>query len=83
MAKLTVTVPDALVPALVVAARAVLAGQQIDTSAMTASQVGERYIAEMLKRLYQSHKSGLAAATAEQAANVERDKAKTDTEGIS
>lgn len=52
MANLTVVVPNALVPNLVVMATAKLQAKGIDTSGMTNAQIGQRYMAERTKDDY-------------------------------
>lgn len=52
MANLTITIPNTLVPDLVVMCSSFLKNKNIDTTGMTNLQIGQRYMAEKMKDDY-------------------------------
>ena len=67
MASLTVTVPNTLVAELVTIATAKLTSLGVDTKSMTSTQIGQRYIAELLKVELIKYRHDIADQTAQDA----------------
>lgn len=65
MATLTITLPDAMVPDLLLMADALLTQKSISTAGMTATQKGQRYVAERMKDDYLNYKRQQAQAAAD------------------
>lgn len=75
MANVSITIPDILVPRLVVAARAVFP----EHDALTDVQTFKAVTANYWRTILDSYEQGLASSAAAKAAH---DKAKTDSAGI-
>ncbi len=82
MATVSVTIPDAIVPALVAVATSVLQEQGQDTSG-TNLQIARRYIAQHLRLLYETSQTRVAESTAQTTIQTARATARTAAEGIS
>lgn len=82
MATLSVTIPNAMVPTLVTVATTWLNSIGIDTSGMTGTQIGQRYIAEKLKQDYIAQKTSEQVATSANEVTAAIAQAKTDAAGI-
>lgn len=76
MPNLTVSVPVAAVPDLVALATEQLIERGIDTKALTNTQLGQRWIAEILKRELSSYRRRQADVARIQAVAVAADDAK-------
>lgn len=77
MANLTVVVPNSLVPEYVQIAEEFMAGRKIDFSGMTATQKGQRYIAELLKDALIRHRRDFSETSGQQSVQTARDAADT------
>jgi hypothetical protein len=82
MAQFTITVPDPLVPDMLLMADELLTAWGIDYSEMTNAQKGKRVVAELLKQHYIAFKRRQAEGTANETIQNGVQGAKTDAEGI-
>lgn len=82
MASITLTVPDALVPDILVTANAWLLDNVIDTTAMTSAQKVRRYIIGLVQESFVDKKYKDAIVTQGTALNTVVTQAKTDAAGI-
>ncbi len=64
MAILQVTVPNAVVPELITIATNALTSKNMDISGLSNVQIGQRYIAELLREALLTHREHQARATA-------------------
>lgn len=82
MANITVTIPDPLVPDLLVIAEEALTSRGIDFSSMTSNQKAKAYIAVLLRHEYVSRKRQLATAAADATITATAIQALADASGI-
>lgn len=67
MPNLTISIPVGLVPELIQVAKQYLDDIPVDYSAMTTTQIGQRYLAEVMKKDLKTYRQRIANAAAQAA----------------